>query len=59
MQVMKLLLGRFNAGGGIESVSSPQVDLPVPLRVTANEVPNNIPGICGREVIRSTQSLSL
>ena len=45
------LVGRFNAGGGIESVSSPQVDLPVPLRVTANEVPNNIPGICGREVI--------
>ncbi|MCZ8529995.1 H-type lectin domain-containing protein [Alteromonas sp. PRIM-21] len=45
------IVGRFNAGGGIESVSSRQVDVPAPLKVTANEVPNNIPGICGREVI--------
>ena len=45
------IVGRFNAGGGIGSIASPQVDISVPLRVTANEVPNNIPGICGREVI--------
>ncbi|XLP07518.1 DUF6701 domain-containing protein [Alteromonas marina] len=45
------IVGRFNAGGGIGSVASPQVDIPAPLKVTANEVPNNIPGICGREVI--------
>ena len=37
------LRGRFTAGGGVGS--------PATLRVTANEVPNNIPGICGREVI--------
>ncbi|MBR9784594.1 MAG: agglutinin biogenesis protein MshQ [Gammaproteobacteria bacterium] len=45
------LIGRFNAGGGIESVSSTTASVPAPLRVTANSVPNNIPGICGREVI--------
>lgn len=45
------IVGRFNAGGGIGSIDSLQVDIPVPLRVTANEVPSNIPGICGREVI--------
>lgn len=45
------LIGRFNAGGGIESVSSATASVPAPLRVTANSVPNNIPGICGREVI--------
>ncbi|APD84830.1 agglutinin biogenesis protein MshQ [Alteromonas sp. Mex14] len=45
------IIGRFNAGGGIESVSSTTATVPAPLRVTANEVPNNIPGICGREVI--------
>ena len=45
------IVGRFNAGGGIESISSPTVTIPAPLKVTANEVPNNIPGICGREVI--------
>jgi len=45
------IVGRFNAGGGVESVSSTTANLPATLSVTANEVPNNIPGICGREVI--------